>query len=111
VEGDSQRQGIGRSLIGAATDYVRTRQPPVRVLTVASTPNAIDAYRRMGFVPVGSEQVLKGIRFVSCNAKPLEKEDHSGAGKYSFHAARLAGFKCFTRVVEHFCFDASSPFV
>jgi ribosomal protein S18 acetylase RimI-like enzyme len=65
VEGDSQRQGIGRSLIGAATDYVRTRQPPVRVLTVASTPNAIDAYRRMGFVPVGSEQVLKGIRFVS----------------------------------------------
>jgi ribosomal protein S18 acetylase RimI-like enzyme len=65
VEGDSQRQGIGRSLIDAATEYVRTRQPPVRVLTVASTPNAIDAYQRMGFVPVGSEQVLKGIRFVS----------------------------------------------
>jgi ribosomal protein S18 acetylase RimI-like enzyme len=65
VEGDSQRQGIGRSLIGAAADYVRNRQPPVRVLTVASTPNAIEAYRRMGFVPVGSEQVFNGIRFVS----------------------------------------------
>jgi ribosomal protein S18 acetylase RimI-like enzyme len=65
VEGDSQRQGIGRSLIGAATEYVRTRQPPVRVLTVASTPNAIEAYRNLGFVSVGSEQVLKGIRFVA----------------------------------------------
>ena len=65
VEGDSQRQGIGRSLIAAATEYVRTRQPPVRVQTVASTPNAIEAYRNLGFVSVGSEQVLKGIRFVS----------------------------------------------
>ncbi len=65
VERDSQRQGIGRSLIGAATEYVRARQPPVRVLTVASTPNAIEAYRKLGFVSVGSEQVLKGIRFVS----------------------------------------------
>ncbi len=65
VAGDSQRQGIGRSLIGAATEYVRARQPPVRVQTVASTPNAIEAYRKLGFVSVGSEQVLKGIRFVS----------------------------------------------
>ena len=65
VEGDSQRQGIGRSLIGAATEYVGARQPPVRVLTVASTPNAIEAYRKLGFVSFGSEQVLKGIRFVS----------------------------------------------
>jgi GNAT superfamily N-acetyltransferase len=65
VEAKSQRQGIGRSLIGAAMEYVRARQPPVRALTVASTPNAVDAYRRMGFVPVGGERVVKGIRFVS----------------------------------------------
>lgn len=65
VEGERQRQGIGRSLIGAATEYVGARQPPVRVLTVASTPNAIEAYRKLGFVPVGREQVLKGIRFIS----------------------------------------------
>lgn len=64
VELSSQRQGVGRSLIGAAKAYALTRQPPARALTVGSTPNAVEAYRRMGFVPVSNEQVIKGIRFV-----------------------------------------------
>ena len=69
VERSSQRQGVGRRLIDAAKEYALARQPPARVLTVGATPNAIDAYRRMGFVPVGNEQVLKGIRYI-----PMELE-------------------------------------
>ena len=64
VEGLSQRQGIGFGLVCAAEQYVLARQPPAQALTVASTPNALDAYRRMGFVPLGGEQVTKGLRFV-----------------------------------------------
>jgi GNAT superfamily N-acetyltransferase len=69
VERSSQRRGVGRSLIGAAKEYALTRQPPARVLTVGATPNAVEDYRRMGFVPVGNEQVLTGIRFI-----PMELE-------------------------------------
>ncbi len=69
VEGESQRKGIGRGLLAAAIDYVLAGQPPVQALTVASTPNAVAAYRTWGFVPVGREQVLKGIRFI-----PMERQ-------------------------------------
>jgi tetratricopeptide (TPR) repeat protein len=69
VERSSQRQGVGRSLMSAAKAYALTRQPPVRALTVGSAPNAIDAYRRMGFVLVSREQILKGIRYI-----PMELE-------------------------------------
>jgi GNAT superfamily N-acetyltransferase len=69
VEGRNQRQGIGSGLVFGAEQYALARQPNLKVLTVASTPNAIEAYRAIGFVPVGSEQVLKGLRFV-----PMERK-------------------------------------
>ena len=64
VDGKNQRQGIGRNLVGAAVKYALARQPPACVLTVGSSPNAVPAYERMGFVAVGGEQVEQGIRFV-----------------------------------------------
>jgi predicted N-acetyltransferase YhbS len=72
VEGSSQRQGIGRNLVGTAIKYALAQQPPARKLTVGSSPNAVSAYERMGFVVVASEQVEHGIRFVS-----MELEIHS----------------------------------
>jgi len=69
VEGASQRQGIGRGLLGVATDYALTRQPPIQVLTVASTPAALEAYQRLGFEAVAAEQVVNGIRFISMELK------------------------------------------
>jgi GNAT superfamily N-acetyltransferase len=69
VEGRDQRQRIGSGLVRVAEQYAVARQPTPEMLTVASTPNAIDAYRRMGFVPVAEEQVLKGLRFT-----PMERK-------------------------------------
>ena len=57
VQGRGQRQGIGSGLMSAAEHYAVSRQPPAEALTVASTPNAVDAYRRFGFAIVGGEQV------------------------------------------------------
>jgi GNAT superfamily N-acetyltransferase len=65
VDGSNQRQGIGRNLVGEAIKYALAQQPPARKLTVGSSPNAIKAYERMGFVAVGGELVEHGIRFVS----------------------------------------------
>ena len=69
VEGRGQRQGIGSGLVLSAEQYALSRQPPAEVLTVASTPNAVGAYRKMGFTTVGDEQVKKGVRFV-----PMERK-------------------------------------
>ncbi len=64
VEGECQRQGVGRRLIGAATEYALGHQPPVHILTVAATPNALRAYLDLGFIQMGEEQMQKGIRFI-----------------------------------------------
>jgi GNAT superfamily N-acetyltransferase len=75
VEGVEQRQSIGSGLVLAAEEYALARQPPVTAITVASTPNAVDAYRKMGFVPVGKERVLKGLRFV-----PMVRKGYHSTG-------------------------------
>ena len=68
VEGRHQRRGIGSGLVCAAEQYALVQQPCMHALTVASTPIAINAYRRMGFAITGEEQVLRGLRFV-----PMER--------------------------------------
>ena len=65
VDGSNQRQGIGRSLVGEAIRHGLAQQPPACKLTVGSSPNAVLAYERMGFLAVASEQVEHGIHFVS----------------------------------------------
>jgi GNAT superfamily N-acetyltransferase len=64
VRAQHQRSGVGRSLVQVATAQARTLQPPPKFMTVNSSPNAVPAYERMGFLPVGPEQTINGIRFV-----------------------------------------------
>ena len=64
VEGECQRQGVGRRLIGAATEYALSHQPPAQILTVAATPNALEAYLNLGFIQTGEEQMQNGSRFI-----------------------------------------------
>ena len=58
VERRQQRQGIGRALIMTAIKALRVNR-----LTVNSSPNSVDAYRRLGFEPVGPEDTKSGIRY------------------------------------------------
>jgi GNAT superfamily N-acetyltransferase len=70
VEGELQRKGIGKHLWHEALERCRVNRPDLTHITVHSSPNAVEAYSRLGFEPEGPEQTVKGIRFVSM-ALPL----------------------------------------
>ena len=59
-----QRIGIGRALLRAAIQLIHEQGASPGRLTVNSSPNSVEAYRRLGFSPVGPEQVIHGIRFL-----------------------------------------------
>jgi len=63
------RRGIGRQLFEAMRqDYDE------QTFTVNSSPYAVEVYRRLGFVPTGTEQIENGIRYT-----PMRFEETRGA--------------------------------
>ena len=64
VKGDQQRKGIARSLLSEALQRCQTARLDLERITVNSSPNAVEAYRQMGFVPTSEEQLANGIRYV-----------------------------------------------
>lgn len=76
VEGTSQRIGIGRNLIRAAIEHVLASRGVVHVMTVASSPSAVGAYRRLGFQAVGGEVVIKGIHYVPMELRIESRRCH-----------------------------------
>lgn len=59
VEPGRQRQGIGRRLVAHVLGECRGRSPR-QALLVNSSTNAVDFYRRLGFVPAGHPRDLPG---------------------------------------------------
>jgi GNAT superfamily N-acetyltransferase len=57
-----QRKGIGKALLQEAAE--RSKKKGAKGLTVNSSPNAVAAYERLGFLRLGDERVQNGIRFV-----------------------------------------------
>jgi predicted GNAT family N-acyltransferase len=64
VRGDQQGKGIAKSLLAEALQRCRTANPDLAQVTVNSSPNAVGAYRRMGFIPTSEEQLTNGVRYV-----------------------------------------------
>lgn len=64
VDSAFQGRGIGRELLLLSLEECRKRNQKVREITVNASPNAVEAYRKMGFLPQKEEQQLSGIRFV-----------------------------------------------
>lgn len=58
VRADHHRKGIGRALF-----ETMRREYEEQIFTVHSSPYAVEVYRRLGFFPVGPEQVVNGLRF------------------------------------------------
>ncbi len=54
VDGKYQRKGVGKQLFQS----VKTEK-----MTVHSSPYAIVIYQRLGFKPLGAEQIVNGLRF------------------------------------------------
>lgn len=64
VKGDQQGKGIAKALLAEALQRCKTINPDLTKVTVNSSPNAVEAYRRMGFIPTSEEQLTNGIRYV-----------------------------------------------
>ena len=78
VDSQLQRKGIGRELWHRALDTCLTNQPALSKITVHSSPNAVDAYQKLGFQAEGSEQTINGIRFVPMAFRVGNVTQHSG---------------------------------
>jgi GNAT superfamily N-acetyltransferase len=64
VDGKKQRKGIAKKLLDEALQRCEYEGHLPEKLTVNSSPNAVEAYRRMGFEQVEEEEVRHGIRAV-----------------------------------------------
>jgi GNAT superfamily N-acetyltransferase len=64
VDRQSQRNGIGRMLLLEVLRMCRAHNPSLKAMTVNSSPNAVEAYERLGFLATSSLQRLDGIDFV-----------------------------------------------
>ena len=72
VQSSRQRGGIARGLLAAAGGLAGDMDCE---FTVSSSPNAVSAYERLGFLISGSEECVRGIRFVPMQR--LSPKDHS----------------------------------
>jgi GNAT superfamily N-acetyltransferase len=64
VEHQSQRNGIGRMLFLEVLRICREHNPLLKAITVHSSPNAVEAYERLGFRATSALQRIDGIDFV-----------------------------------------------
>jgi GNAT superfamily N-acetyltransferase len=64
VEKFHQRKGIAKELIQRSIAICRQRKPDVKSITVNSSPNAFEAYQKIGFKCIEDEKVKNGIRFI-----------------------------------------------
>ena len=64
VDKSHQRKGVAGELLKKSIEICRDRKPDINRITVNSSPNAADAYRRLGFQDIEDEKVVNGIRFI-----------------------------------------------
>jgi predicted GNAT family N-acyltransferase len=56
-----QNQGVGRALLEHALEEIKQSNPGVQQITVNSAPNAVEAYKHLGFRRSADEQTVNGI--------------------------------------------------
>jgi len=64
VTEENQRKGIGRELLNKAVQECLAINPELAEITVNSSPNAVSAYRSLGFIAKDVEKTTNGIRFI-----------------------------------------------
>jgi ribosomal protein S18 acetylase RimI-like enzyme len=74
VDGRYQRQGIARQLLNKSIEIIREKNPQLDKLTVNSSPNAVEAYRKMGFLAEGEERIIRGVKF-QVMSRPLIRRE------------------------------------
>ena len=74
VDKHYHRQGIARSLFEHIIQICKEKNPSLKMITVNSSPYAVDVYHKLGFSNVSSEQVVDGIKFTPMELK-IEKNN------------------------------------
>ncbi len=64
VRADLEWKGVGKALLEKAVKISMEEDPSLQRITVNSSPNSLEVYKKMGFKPVDKEKVLHGIRFI-----------------------------------------------
>ncbi len=68
VDGNHHRKGIGKLLFSALVEESQSK-----VITVNSSPYAVEVYHRLGFVDADEEQLQSGIRYTPMVLKKEKK--------------------------------------
>jgi predicted GNAT family N-acyltransferase len=63
VAKEFQRKGIGKELIRRSVDLCLQKKSELQKITVNASPNSVPAYKQLGFIEEGYEQIKNGIRF------------------------------------------------
>jgi len=75
VAREKQHQGIGRQLLQEALKIARRNEPGLSEVDVHSSPNAVNAYERLGFQAIGPEKLENGISFIPMRMRMENVED------------------------------------
>ena len=63
VAKEFQRKGIGKELFRRSVDLCLQKKSELQKITVNASPNSVPAYKKLGFIEEGYEQIKNGIRF------------------------------------------------
>jgi len=63
VKPEAQGRGLGRELLKRALAELKRRRPELFRVTVNVSPNSVDAYLSLGFIPSDHQQEKSGVRF------------------------------------------------
>ncbi len=63
VRPEAQGRGLGRELLKRALAELKRRRPELFRVTVNVSPNSVDAYLSLGFIPSDHQQEKRGVRF------------------------------------------------
>lgn len=75
VKNEFSRKGVGRKLLEKALKMIMEDSPDVKKITVNSSPNAVEAYKRLGFKDTDYERSLHGIRFIPMERVIISREN------------------------------------
>ena len=65
VRGQFHHLGVASRLVRMAISDIREGKPEIPYVTVNSSPYAVEFYKKIGFKPLGPEEIRDGIRFTS----------------------------------------------
>jgi GNAT superfamily N-acetyltransferase len=75
VAGEVQRKGIARQLLNEGLETARRNRGDLNEVSVHSSPNAVEAYERLGFEAEGPEKLEHGIRYIPMKLRLADHDD------------------------------------